>query len=480
MSAAGAAEAELDEAAAGLARLGPEASATVRRTEMLLAIFRDGEVELRLHGRSGSAVEVVGDAREMFFAPAATAGAVHGLLRTAAGDRPAGARSAARAAAARSEVRAAEVRAAVVRAAAVRAAGPAVGGPPGLPPDVLAAVPALVAGLAEGMTSGQPPGLVPMIVLQATREVVAVRHGDGRVAGDDRLHLEFRIGARAAADPAARSLRVLSGRTLELLTAGDRHRAAAAEVLREAADRVGAVAAPEGELPVVLAPGGPAALLHEVCGHGLEVDVATAPGAAYGGPLGRRIASPLVTLVDDPTAPAHAPLYRVDDEGCAAGPVVLVDRGVLASYLVDAEGARRTGHRPTGHGRRLDHAHPALARMACTYLAAGDSPPAEALAGVRRGLYVRSVVAGETDLSGGSFGARVTESRLIENGRVTAPVRAARLAGTGTAVLRDVDVVGDDLEFYAYGFQCNKLSQFPLTVSVGQPTVRVRRMWVGA
>jgi TldD protein len=350
-----------------------------------------------------------------------------------------------------------------------------------LPDGVAAALFQLAEDVAERMLTGQHPALHPIIEVGAGLARIVVLRADAPVATDDRLHLELRIGARIAGAPeGARALRVVSGRSVELLSAGERHLAAADEVARVAVERSDATDPPEGDLPVVLAPGSPAALLHEVCGHGLEVDVACAPAAAYHPPLGRRVGTPLVTVVDDPGMPSWAPLYRVDDEGWPAGRSVLIEHGVLAGYLTDGAGTRRTGHRRSGNGRRLDHTHPALARMSCTYLAAGESAPEEALAGVRRGLYVKSIVAGETNMSGGEFAADVTESYLIENGRITAPVRGATLHGTGTDVLRGIDVVCADLDFLAFGFQCNKLSQFPLTVSVGQPTVRVRELGVGA
>lgn len=440
---------ELDGLAPALRRYGPHGLALVRRMDTLTVHIRDGAVSLLRHGSAGSAVELVGDRRRHLFDSAPTAAALHRLLHPGRGHHPT--------TSAPAEERTEDC----------------------LPDPILTTLPALLEQLADRMLTAPHRDVYPALIGQASREVLAVLRADGTVATDDRLHLELRIGARVRANSTARALRIVSAHDLDLLTADDRHLATADEVCRSAAERISAVDPPEGQFPVVLGPGSPAALLHEVSGHGLEIDVASAPASAYHGPLGRRIASPLVTLIDNPQAPAWAPLYRVDDEGTTAQETVLVDQGVLTGYLVHAEGARRTGHAPTGHGRRIDHTQPALARMGCTYLAAGDSPPEEAVSGIRRGLYVRSIVAGETDMSGGDFTANVIESFLIEHGRITAPVRAASLFGTGTAVLREIDVVCDDLGFVCYGFQCNKLSQFPLTVSVGQPTIRVARMGVG-
>lgn len=442
--------------AAGLVRvlpgLGPDTLGLLRCGDTMTAGIRGEEVSSRRHRTAGCALEIVGSGRRHhLFSPDCSAAGLHQLAETAA----------------------------AAGAATTPATTPARAGE--LPDGIVRALPRLVEDLADRMLTGQHPALQPIISGNAGLIRVVVLRADGTVAADDRLHLELRIGARIAGTPAAaRSLRVVSAGCLELLTRDGRHLAVADEVARSATERSSAIDPPEGDLPVVLAPGSPAALLHEVCGHGLEVDVACAPAAAYHPPLGRRVASPLVTVIDDPGMPSWAPLYRVDDEGWPTGPTVLIERGVLAGYLTDGDGARRTGRRRTGHGRRLDHTHPALARMSCTYLAAGQSVPEEALAGVRRGLYVRSIEAGETNMSGGEFTADVTESHLIENGRITAPVRAATLHGTGADVLRQIDVVCADLGFFAFGFQCNKLSQYPLTVSVGQPTIRIRTMGVGA
>ncbi|MBC3987223.1 TldD/PmbA family protein [Streptomyces sp. AC536] len=437
-----------------LRQLGPDTLALLRRGAMQQTALRGDAVTSTRHSTTGSALETVGPgARRHTFTGACSAAALRRLAEAAQGSGA---------------------------ATAPEAAGrEALDAGDELPAEVATALPRLAGQLADRMLSGGPPGLLPLINADATRTRIAVLRADGTLATDDRLYLELRVGARIAGAPAtARSLRIVSAASLELLLKGDRHLAAADEVVRGALARTDAVDPPEGELPVVLGPAGPAALLHEVCGHGLEADVACAPRGAYQDLLGRRVASPLVTVVDDPGMPSWAPLYRVDDEGRTAGPTTLIDRGVLASYLADAEVSRRTGHPATGNGRRLDHAHPALSRMSCTYLAAGQAPPEEALAGIRRGLYVRSVVTGETDMSGGEFTADVTESFLVENGRITAPVRSATLHGSGTDVLRQVDVVCDDLDFLAYGYHCNKQGQFPLKVSVGQPTLRIRALGV--
>lgn len=442
-------ESDAVELARATTLLGPDTLALARSGDALIVSLRDEQLTVRRRRLTGSAVDFVdGDQHRHLFSGDCSPTGILALVQAAG--RPEG-----------------------------TARPTAIGQPARLPDRVVTAMPALARKLADRMLSGTHPALQPVIGANASRARIEVFRPDGTVARDDRLHLELRIGARVHGTAStARAMRVVSGNGLDALLKGHRHLAAVDEVARVAVERLDAVDPPEGELPVVLGPASPAALLHEVCGHGLEVDIAGAPGGAYHPPLGRPVASTLVTVVDDPGMPGWAPLYQVDDEGLPASATVLVDAGTLAGYLSDRAGAGR-GWPATGNGRRLDHTHPALARMSCTYLAAGAAPAEAALAGVRRGLYVRSIVAGETNMSGGEFTADVTESFLIENGRITAPVRAATLHGRGTDVLRQIDVVCDDLDFLPYGFQCNKLNQFPLTVSVGQPTIRVARMDVG-
>jgi TldD protein len=316
------------------------------------------------------------------------------------------------------------------------------------------------------------------------RRATLVAREDGVLRQEAHSHVELRVTVTARrGGTTARVLRVAGAEvagpeTLATSVGDDRIRAAARAAADVAVRDLDAVDPPSGELPVVLAAGGPGALLHEVCGHGLEADVALQPGAAYGGVLGRRLAPSGLTLIDSPRAPAGAGLYRFDDEGEPAAEVALLEDGVLRSYLHDRRTAGATGAEPHGHGRRLSYAYPALPRMSCTYVAPGTLSPEEIIAATPFGLYVESIVSGETDMSSGRFSVRVTSGRLIENGRLTAPIREATLAGTGLGVLRDIDLIGDDLRFMPYGYQCNKLGQFPLTVSVGQPTLRVAAMAV--
>jgi TldD protein len=337
---------------------------------------------------------------------------------------------------------------------------------------------------AEAAGAAYPGVTTARVTGEFVRRATLVAREDGVLRQEAHSHVELRVTVTARrGGTTARVLRVAGAEvagpeTLATSVGDDRIRAAARAAADVAVRDLDAVDPPSGELPVVLAAGGPGALLHEVCGHGLEADVALQPGAAYGGVLGRRLAPSGLTLIDSPRAPAGAGLYRFDDEGEPAAEVALLEDGVLRSYLHDRRTAGATGAEPHGHGRRLSYAYPALPRMSCTYVAPGTLSPEEIIAATPFGLYVESIVSGETDMSSGRFSVRVTSGRLIENGRLTAPIREATLAGTGLGVLRDIDLIGDDLRFMPYGYQCNKLGQFPLTVSVGQPTLRVAAMAV--
>lgn len=340
-------------------------------------------------------------------------------------------------------------------------------------------------GVAAAEAGAAYPGVtVARVTGEFTERSTLVAREDGVLRHGAHGHVELRVHVTARrGGTTARVMRVAGAEVRDpaslATSVGDEVIRAAARAAADAAVRdLDAVDPPTGELPVVLAAGGPGALLHEVCGHGLEADVALQPGAAYGGVLGELLAPSGLTLVDSPRAPAGAGLYRFDDEGEPAASVALLEGGVLRSYLHDRRTAAAAGTRPHGHGRRLSYAYPALPRMSCTYVVPGALPPEEIIAATPFGLYVESIVSGETDMSSGRFSVRVTSGRLIENGRLTAPIREATLSGTGLGVLRDIDLIGDDLRFMPYGYQCNKLGQFPVTVSVGQPTLRVAAMGV--
>jgi len=252
----------------------------------------------------------------------------------------------------------------------------------------------------------------------------------------------------------------------------------AREAVRLALVNLEAVAAPAGTLTVVLGPGWPGILLHEAIGHGLEGDFNRKGTSAFSGRIGERVASPLCTVVDDGTLADRRGSLNIDDEGTPTQCTTLIERGVLKGYLQDKLNARLMKTAPTGNGRRESYAHLPLPRMTNTYLLAGESDPAEIVASVERGLYAVNFGGGQVDITSGKFVFSASEAYLIENGRVTRPVRGATLIGNGPDVLSQVSMVGNDLKLDAGVGTCGKDGQ-SVPVGVGQPTLKIDALTVG-
>ena len=258
----------------------------------------------------------------------------------------------------------------------------------------------------------------------------------------------------------------------------DRHppEAVAAEAARQAVTMLDGVPAPAGEMAVVMAPGGGGVLFHEACGHGLEADIVQKEASIYRGKMGRKLASELVTGVEDATLQNAWGSYSFDDEGTPATRTVLFDRGVLTDFLYDRVRAERDGVPSNGHGRRQSFAHLPIPRMANSHLLPGDDDPEGIVAGTKRGLYAGQLGGGQVNPATGDFVFGVREAYLIEDGTITVPVRGANLIGEGTTVLSLVDAVGSDFdEFHGV---CGKDGQ-GVPVSNGSPTLRIARMTVG-
>src|SRR5512137_460434 len=236
--------------------------------------------------------------------------------------------------------------------------------------------------------------------------------------------------------------------------------------------------APSGDLPVVLAAGSSGILLHEAIGHGMEADFNRKGTSIYADKLGKPVARPFVSIVDDATLPGARGSINVDDEGNDAGRTVLVQDGVLTSYLHDAISARHYGVAPTGNGRRQGYRHPPLPRMRATYMLPGPHDPAEIIGSVQRGLYCENFSNGQVNIGGGDFTFYVKNGFLIEDGKLTRPVKDVNVIGNGPRALERVDMVGDDLEIDEGGWTCGKDGQ-SVPVSQGLPTVRVSSLTVG-
>jgi TldD protein len=250
------------------------------------------------------------------------------------------------------------------------------------------------------------------------------------------------------------------------------------EAVRLALVALEAVAAPAGEMVVVLGPGWPGVLLHEAIGHGLEGDFNRKGTSAFSTRMGEKVASDLCTVVDDGTLPNRRGSLNVDDEGTPTQRTVLIENGRLAGYMQDKMNARLMGVQPTGNGRRQSFAHMPMPRMTNTYMLPGPHTPEEIIASVQKGIYAKNFAGGEVDITNGKFVFSASEAYLIENGKLGAPIRDATLVGDGPSVLRKVSMVGNDLKLDEGVGTCGKEGQ-SVPVGVGQPTLRVDGLTVG-
>jgi len=265
---------------------------------------------------------------------------------------------------------------------------------------------------------------------------------------------------------------------LERLVAPEAWRHAVDEALRQALVNLDSVAAPAGEMEVVLGPGWPGILLHEAIGHGLEGDFNRKKTSAFAGLMGQRIAAPGVTVVDDGTLPDRRGSITIDDEGTPSGRTVLIEDGILTGFIQDRQNARLMGVKPTGNGRRQSYAHVPMPRMTNTVMLAGPHTPEEIIASVDRGLYAVNFGGGQVDITSGKFVFSASEAYLIEKGRVGAPVKGATLIGNGPDALTKVTMVGNDLALDPGIGTCGKNGQ-GVPVGVGQPTLKLRGLTVG-
>ncbi|ADM96508.1 metalloprotease TldD [Dickeya dadantii] len=252
----------------------------------------------------------------------------------------------------------------------------------------------------------------------------------------------------------------------------------AKEAVRMALVNLSAVAAPAGSMPVVLGAGWPGVLLHEAVGHGLEGDFNRRGTSVFSGQVGKLVASELCTVVDDGTLEGRRGSLAVDDEGVPGQYNVLIENGILKGYMQDKLNARLMGVAPTGNGRRESYAHLPMPRMTNTYMLAGKSTPEEIIASVDYGLYAPNFGGGQVDITSGKFVFSTSEAYLIENGRVTKPVKGATLIGSGIEAMQQISMVGNDLALDRGVGVCGKEGQ-SLPVGVGQPTLKLDNITVG-
>ena len=252
----------------------------------------------------------------------------------------------------------------------------------------------------------------------------------------------------------------------------------AREALRQALVNLDAIDAPAGVMPVVLGSGWPGVLLHEAVGHGLEGDFNRKGTSVYAGRIGQQVASKGVTIVDDGTLPGRRGSLNIDDEGTPTNCTTLIEDGVLVGYMQDTHNARLMGVAPTGNGRRESFAHLPMPRMTNTYMLAGQDDPEDMIRSVKKGLYAVNFGGGQVDITSGKYVFSATEAYLIEDGRITAPVKGATLIGNGPETMQKVKMVGHDLALDQGVGVCGKDGQ-SVPVGVGQPSLLIEGLTVG-
>ena len=319
-----------------------------------------------------------------------------------------------------------------------------------------------------------------IVSLSSSQELMLVAASDGTMAADVRPLV--RLNVSVILEENGQREQGFSGggarADLHYFLDSDRPMQFAREAVRLAAVQLEAVPAPAGTMPVVLGPGWPGVLLHEAVGHGLEGDFNRKGVSAFSGKLGQKVASKNCTIVDDGTIEQRRGSLSVDDEGTPGQNTVLVENGILIGYMQDKLNARLMGMTPTGNGRRESYAHVPMPRMTNTYMLAGQHAHEDIIASVDRGIYAPSFSGGQVDITSGKFVFSANEAYLIENGKVTTPVKGAMLIGDGPEALHKISMVGDNLELDTGVGVCGKEGQ-SVPVGVGQPTLKIDELTVG-
>ena len=319
-----------------------------------------------------------------------------------------------------------------------------------------------------------------VVSLSGGVDTVLVARSDGVLAADVRPLVRLNVQVIVEQD-GRREMGYTGGGgrySYSELLAGGKPEAWAREALRQALVNLEAVDAPAGVMPVVLGSGWPGVLLHEAVGHGLEGDFNRKGTSTYAGRIGQRVASPGVTIVDDGTLEGRRGSLNIDDEGTPTQCTTLIEDGILVGYMQDTLNARLMGMAPTGNGRRESFAHLTMPRMTNTYMRAGTHDPEEMIRSVKKGLYAVNFGGGQVDITSGKYVFSATEAYLIEDGRVTAPVKGATLIGNGPETMQKVRMIGHDLTLDEGVGVCGKDGQ-SVPVGVGQPSLLIEGLTVG-
>ena len=310
-----------------------------------------------------------------------------------------------------------------------------------------------------------------------TRRRILVANSDGLLAEDDQLRTRFSVTAVASGDTGMQTGSEVLGRTggwevFDVRSAED----IAIEAAQRALIKLAARPAPSGIVPIVVKRGSGGMLFHEACGHGLEADHIVKDSSVYTGRVGQKVASELVTLVDDGTMGGEWGAYAIDDEGHSASHNVLIEDGVLTDYLWDFLRARKDKRPVSANGRRQSYEHLPMVRMTNTYLVRGQDDPDEIVRQTPNGVYVAKLGGGQVNTATGDFVFGTTEAYMIENGEITEPLRDAQLIGNGPDILTKIDAVADDFDMCPG--TCGKDGQ-SVPVGCGQPTLRVSAITIG-
>lgn len=316
--------------------------------------------------------------------------------------------------------------------------------------------------------------------LAASWQVVEIVRADGGLYRDIRPLVRLNVSVVAGAgDRQETGSHGFGGRAgYAGFIAEGRWQHACDEAIRQALVNLDSVAAPAGEMDVVLGPGWPGVMLHEAVGHGLEGDFNRKGTSAFAGLMGEVVAAKGVTVVDDGTLAGRRGSISIDDEGTASNRTVLIADGVLVGYMQDRQNARLMGVAPTGNGRRESYAHTPMPRMTNTYMLGGGHSRDEIIASVSQGLYAVNFGGGQVDITSGKYVFECTEAYRIENGRIGAPVKGAMLIGSGPADMKRITMIGDDMSLDSGIGTCGKAGQW-VPVGVGQPTLKMERITVG-
>ena len=316
--------------------------------------------------------------------------------------------------------------------------------------------------------------------LSGVFETILVAASDGTLATDIRPLIRLNVSVIVEENGRRERGNAGGGRRLDYHYFYDNDMATvyATEAVRQAVVNLGAIDAPAGNMPVVLASGWPGVLLHEAVGHGLEGDFNRRGSSTFSGRIGEQVASSLCTVVDDGTLADRRGSLNIDDEGVESQYTTLIEKGRLVGYMQDKQNARLMGQQSTGNGRRQSYAHLPMPRMTNTYMLPGEHTADDIIASVDKGLYAVNFGGGQVDITSGKFVFSTSEVYLIEQGKVTQAVKGATLIGNGPEVMGRISMVADDLALDTGVGSCGKDGQ-TVPVGVGQPTLKIDSLTVG-